>query len=365
MSEIAAAADFDIVRYANCWEDADVLVDALAPSARRGRVLSIASAGDNVLALLTQAPELVVAIDLSAPQLACLELRIAAFKTLEYAELIAFLGLIECPDRVATYRLLRRSLSSNARAFWDGRTHLIENGVIHHGKFERYFELFRQLLPLIHRGQRVAQLLEAKSIEQRHRFFAEQWNTRLWRMVAKVFFSRRLMGWLGRDPSFFEHVQGSVADRVLDRAEHAVTTLDTSDNPYLRYILTGNFGQSVPLYLRRERFQQIREGLDRIHLVKGELQSISANRFGPFDAFNLSDVFEYMDEAVFADCADWLAGVSTERASFVYWNMLVPRKLPSIMPGVFVNDAKLSDELHRRDKAFFYDALYVDRRRAA
>ena len=39
-------AAFDFVRYANCWEDADVLCEALR--ARPGiRALSIASAGDN------------------------------------------------------------------------------------------------------------------------------------------------------------------------------------------------------------------------------------------------------------------------------------------------------------------------------
>jgi S-adenosylmethionine-diacylglycerol 3-amino-3-carboxypropyl transferase len=363
MSGVAELASFDIVRYANCWEDAEVLVDALAPHARGGRVLSIASAGDNVLALLTQKPELVVAVDLSAPQLACLELRIAGFRTLEYSELLAFLGLAESANRFATYRLLRRSLSNESRAFLDQHRPLIEKGIIHHGKFERYFRLFRQLLPLIHGGKRVAQLLEAKSVEQRQQFFDEQWNTWAWRMAAKVFFSRRIIGCLGRDPSFFEHVDGPVADRVLKRAEYALTALDTSTNPYLRYILTGNFGESLPLYLRRERFQEIRDGLDRVHLVQGDLESVSARRFGTFDAFNLSDIFEYMDESTFAACAGWLAETASEGAALVYWNMLVPRSLSSILPQAFVNDGERSRELHRRDKAFFYDALLLDRRR--
>ena len=183
-------------------------------------------------------------------------------------------------------------------------------------------------------------------------------------MVSRVFFCRRIIGCLGRDPSFFEHVDGPVAKRVLKRAEYALTALDTSTNPYLRYILTGNFGESLPLYLRRERFQEIREGLDRVHLIQGDLESVSVRRFGTFDAFNLSDIFEYMDESTFAACAGWLAEAATESAALVYWNMLVPRSLSSILPQAFVNDGERSRELHRRDKAFFYDALLVDRRRA-
>ncbi len=48
--------DARVIRYGSVWEDADVLCEALAPVAPGGRLLSIASAGDNVLALLTLDP---------------------------------------------------------------------------------------------------------------------------------------------------------------------------------------------------------------------------------------------------------------------------------------------------------------------
>src|SRR5436305_1783008 len=63
-SEVAAKADFSGVRYAQCWEDADILVEGL--EVQPGDVcLSIASAGDNSLALLTRNPSRVIALDLS------------------------------------------------------------------------------------------------------------------------------------------------------------------------------------------------------------------------------------------------------------------------------------------------------------
>ena len=55
------------------------------------RVLSIASAGDNTLALLAEGAE-VVAADLSRAQLACLELRCAAFRQLTYDRSIGVSG---------------------------------------------------------------------------------------------------------------------------------------------------------------------------------------------------------------------------------------------------------------------------------
>ena len=66
-SEAAARADFSQIRYAQCWEDADVLLEAL--DIEPGEVcLSIGSAGDNTLALLTRQPERVIAIDLNPVQ---------------------------------------------------------------------------------------------------------------------------------------------------------------------------------------------------------------------------------------------------------------------------------------------------------
>ncbi len=52
-TDIAKRASFDIIRYAQVWEDADILVAALRPKAS-DTVVSIASAGDNALALLAE-----------------------------------------------------------------------------------------------------------------------------------------------------------------------------------------------------------------------------------------------------------------------------------------------------------------------
>jgi len=74
------ASPFTILRYAQCWEDADILVDGL--DVQPGDTcLSIASAGDNTLSLLTRAPARVIAIDLNPTQIAALELRVAAYRT--------------------------------------------------------------------------------------------------------------------------------------------------------------------------------------------------------------------------------------------------------------------------------------------
>lgn len=358
-AEISAKASFEFIRYASVWEDADILCDALAPVAQGGRLLSIASSGDNALALLTLDPKEVVAADLSAAQLACVELRMAAFRHLDHEALLAFLGVTQCSERPATYQKLRDDLSSSAAAFWDAHPEPIYNGIIHAGKFERYLRTFgKKILPLIHAKWKRNALLFPRNTDEQINFYDQHWNTWLWRAFFKVFFSRTFMGLLGRDPAFFDHVQGSVADKILARTRHAMTQLPTFSNPYLVYILTGNYMSSaLPRYLRPEHKDAITARLDKLTLYQGPIQEASSGRF---DGFNLSDIFEYMSDKEFTQCYGTLLQRANPLARLAYWNMLVPRQAPlQYLERVQTLD-QLSRGLHFHDKAWFYQAFRVE-----
>jgi S-adenosylmethionine-diacylglycerol 3-amino-3-carboxypropyl transferase len=353
-------ADFGIIRYANCWEDPDVLCAALQPAPGK-RMLSIASAGDNSLALLAAGCE-VVAADLSPAQLACVELRTAAFRTLEYEETLAFLGVTESSQRSRTYQTLAGGLSARARTYWDLHGELISSGVIHAGKFEDYFRKFRcRVLPLVHGRVKVRQLLAEKPPEARRDFYDRRWNTWRWRLLFRVFFSRFVMGRLGRDPEFFRYVAGSVADRILERTEYALTALPTHSNPYLTYILTGNYGTALPRYLRREHYEDIRNGLDRLTLFQGSVEGAAA-RYGTrgFDGFNLSDIFEYLDEQTCHSIFENLLAVSNPGARLAYWNMLVPRERPPTLADRIRPLHEVATEQFAKDLAFFYSRFVVE-----
>lgn len=360
-TEAAARADFSRIRYAQCWEDADVLLEAL--DVRPGDAcLSIASAGDNTLSLLTRAPASVVAVDLSPAQLACLALRVAAYRVLEHGELLELMGSRPSDRRPALYARCRAALDADARAFWDARGLLIAAGIGAAGKFEHYFAIFRRyILPLIHRRRTVERLLSGGDLDARRAFYQRYWDTRRWRLLFRVFFSRAVMGRLGRDPAFFAHVEGSVAERILERSRHALTELDPSENPYLHWILTGRHGDALPHALRAETFDLIRRNLDRLTWRCASLEQLLAgdeNR--RFDRFNLSDIFEYMSEPAYEGLLRRLVAHARPGGRLVYWNMLVPRSRPASLGERLIPREELAQRLHRRDKAFFYSRLVVE-----
>ncbi|MET3924246.1 DUF3419 family protein [Devosia sp. 2618] len=359
-ADIAGRARFDAIRYAQLWEDADVLVAALdtAPGAT---LVSIASAGDNALAMLLLDPKRVVAIDLSPAQIACLSIRMAGYRTLDHGGFIDLMGSRQSARRGELFDAIVRQVSAEDQAFWASRRDdVIRYGLGGVGKFENYFRLFRRyILPLAQSRSTIEEVFVAKPRAERAAFFDRRWNNWRWRLALKVFFSNLVMGRLGRDPAFFDHVEGSLSDHVARQLRHAGVDLDPAENPYLHWILKGNHGAALPLAWRAEHFATIRDRLDRLDLRCGALEAFVATG-EKADGFNLSDIFEYMDDGVFASVYSSILDAARPGARLVYWNMMVPRRVPTALAARVEQLEAVEVEGKAADKAFFYSDFVVE-----
>ena len=173
--------------------------------------------------------------------------------------------------------------------------------------------------------------------------------------------SRLVMGRLGRDASFFEYVEAPIAHRLLQRVQHALVELEPADNPYLQWILTGRHTTALPLALREENFETIRNNLDRL-----EWQCRSAEDYlagaatGTIDRFNMSDIFEYMSSENYHALLEQLIEAGKAGGRIAYWNTFVDRRRPSHMQDRLHSLDELAQRLHLSDKAFFYDRFVVE-----
>jgi len=360
-SEVATRARFSGIRYAQCWEDADVLLEALA--IRDGdRCLSIGSGGDNTLSMLACAPGDVLAVDLSPAQVACLELKAAGFRVLQHAALLELAGIAPSARRRDLYRQVRAALSPPSREYWDAHVSLIERGLAAAGKFEGYFALFRRwVLPLIHSRSRVAELFAPRDQAGRRAFYAHRWNNCRWRALFRLFFSRPVMGRLGRDPAFFDYVEGDVATPLLRRAEHGFVDLDPSCNPYLQWIAFGRYVTALPHVWRRENFEPIRNHVDRLRMEVASIEAaLAAAADRSIDRFNLSDIFEYISPAGCETAFDDIARCGRRGGRVAYWNMLAPRRRPQRLAARLQTQDELSARLHERAMTIFYGGFFVD-----
>jgi S-adenosylmethionine-diacylglycerol 3-amino-3-carboxypropyl transferase len=211
----------------------------------------------------------------------------------------------------------------------------------------------------VHDRATIAALLQPATHAEREFFMRKSWNTWRWRALLAVFFSRFTMGRLGRDPAFFDHVHGSVAAHVARRTVHALVDTDPSANPYLHWILTGTHGKALPLALRPEHFETIRDRLERIDVRRATLETfLSAEERA--DGFNLSDIFEYMTADTFAPVYRSIVDAANPGARLVYWNMMVPRRAPPPAAARVRRLSAIEERCKAMDKAFFYSDFVVE-----
>ena len=353
---IQSRASFDFVRYANCWEDPELLLKSVDLDGKC--CASIASGGDNSFALLLGDAKEVVAFDLNGSQIDLCRLKQEAIRRLDHDAFLEFLGFRPSMRRLETYRSqLRPFLSEN---YYDVHPELIERGVIHTGKFEHYFQIFRKrLLPFVHSRRTVEELLREKSPGEQLSFYHEKWDTWRFKLIYRLFFNRWMMGRLGRDPEFFRYVEPKVISQSLkQRTDYALSCLPTHSNPFLHYIMTGGYGDALPLYARKDNFAVLKTKMDRISFYCANLNELR----GQYDFFNLSDIFEYMNPELFRETAMDVVRLAAPKAVVSYYNMMVPRDLAKILPQHFSPLSEKAEQLFKNNLAFFYSTYHLDER---
>jgi len=357
------------VRYAQSWEDPEVLGKALA-IAPDDDVVSIASGGDNTFALLLDSPSSLAAVDSNPAQIFLVELKKTAIEHLSYDEFIAFIGVSRCRNRKKIFSGLRPFLSRAARAYWDGSLAAIRRGVIHCGKFENYFRIFRRfILPLIHCRATIVRLLGLRSLDEQGAFFHDVWDSAGWRGLFRVFFGKFLLGRLGRDPSYFRYVTvDKVAELLLQRSAHGLTDVPVRDNYFLEYMLTGRYGRdaSLPPYLRPENYDRLKENIGRMRLVRSTLdeylQSLPPDSISKFC---LSDIYEYMSDEEMESSLKLISRVSRPGARMAFWTLFIPRRIPAALDGQFADWSLSYERLFSQSRAFFYGSFCLWSRRSS
>lgn len=358
MNNLSQDVRFDLIRYANCWEDAYLLMEACSPMTN-DRVLSIASAGDNSFSFLHYDVQKVTAVDISLDQIYLCEIKKSGIRNLARTEFLEFIGVAPSNDRWNIYlNRIRPELTDEIHQWVIHHKSKIHEGIIFMGKFERYFSLFRNyIMPFIHNKQTISELFRMKSTTEQHEFYHTKWNTWLWKKVFYIFFSKLIMGKYGRDPQFLIHVGlPSVAEYIFNKAELELSSCNAQHNFMLDFIFNGNYTNAFPLYLTEAAYPKIQANIDRIEFKQVYIDEYAISQNIKFDIFNLSNIFEYMDIRNFNKCVTSLISSCNHNARLAYWNLMVPRKIHAL-------DQYQSNEINlsnlKQDYGFFYDKLYL------
>ena len=362
--------DFSLIRYSQCWEDTEILLESLDIN-EKDVCFGILSAGDNVFSMLAENPEKVVALDISFPQIALAKLKREIFKSFSYKEMLEFIGVKISSKRIEMYEKIKVNLEEDVKNYWDFNKEAIENGIIHIGKFEKFFKIFREkILPFVHNKKRIEKLLEKKSRQERIEYYDRHWNNFRWKLMFKLFFSKYIVGKLGRDKEFFRYAEKNISEEMKERSRYALCELPPHENPYICYILTGNYRlEHLPYFLREENFENIKKNLHKLEIVQNSVEEYLDGIDFKINKFNLSDIFEYMSLENYRRLMKKIYDNADNNAILTYWNLIVERnssKLESVeekrnIKNNFQRLEKFDKRLHEKDKTFFYTDFVVEK----
>lgn len=372
--------DFSLIRYSQCWEDTEVLLESLDIQ-ENDICFGILSAGDNVFSMLAENPKKVVALDISFPQIALAKLKKEVFNSLSYEEMLEFTGVMKSDKRVKIYDRIRENLDKEVKEYWDFNKDAIEKGIIHTGKFEKFFKIFREkILPFVHSKKRIEKLLEKKSRQERIEYYDKYWNNFRWKLMFKLFFSKYIVGKLGRDKEFFRYAEKNISEEMKERSRYALCEQNPYENPYINYILTGNYRKDcLPYFLRKENFDKIRKNLHKVEILQSSVEEYLDQIDFKIDKFNLSDIFEYMSAENYSKLMGKIYDNAEDNALLAYWNLIVERnsekldykktdneiavtgKETNVNGKKYERMKELDRKLHEKDMTFFYTDFVVEK----
>ena len=350
--------------YSCVWED-HRLVEQGLDIGPEDDLLTICSAGCNVLNLLLQQPRRVVAVDLNFAQAAQLHLKVAAARSLSWHQFVDLLGVGEAADREALYRRVRPALAAELRQYWDHHLELLEPGLLHAGALERHFDRFRRecLEPRV--GTRnLRRFLELDDLSRQRAFFERFFANPRFREDFRRFFGRRGLSRSARRPEQFRFVpEQEISDVFFRRFEAACTRLPARSNLYLHFFLRSRYRdpEQGPPYLRRRNWDSLRHLLDRLEIVEAGLSHhLDQVPPGTYSKANLSDLCEYLPWHEHRRLLASLAARLRPGGRLVFWNLLVPRPVPPDLAPRLQSRSRLAARLHAEDRVWFYRSFHVE-----
>jgi len=304
----------------------------------------------------------VLAADINPAQNYLLELKLCAIQHFGYDLLLEFLGVHDSMKREELYHEISDKLADGAKHFWDDQQNAIRKGCIHSGKFEGYLQLFRKyFLPFVHSKKTTINLITPKALSEQKEFYGKKWDSYKWRLLFRIFFSKPVMQALGRSPEMFRFVgKDAIGEHYLYKTQKAFTNESLFDNPYVEYILRGNYFNSLPFYIRPETVQRLKSKTTKIDIRTGHIYDILGDLpDNSLSKYNLSDVFESLSEKETQEIFSEVFRTGENNARIVFWNNLVKRDVSKRLAPFFRREKDIEMQLRSKEKVFFYEDLKI------
>lgn len=348
------------INYSQCWEDANLLKNALQVK-KDDVIVSITSGGDNSLALLLSKPKKLFFVDKNPAQNYLAELKIKAPKVLSHEHYLELLGVNDSQFRLKYFEQIANELSSDTSSWFRQHSTIIENGVIHSGKFERYLNRFRKfLLPLVHSKQTISRFVNQDNLQDQVTFYEGTWNTWRWQLFFDLASNTSLLKKFARQVGT---VSGQLTKDTsyLKQLESLIYRSHLRDNHYIHYSLLGEYGDSCPEYLLQSSHTTFRDYDQDTYEFHSEdlLSFLKKTPDNSLTKFNLSDSFEFLIPGEALNVWREVIRTAKKGAVVVYWCNKIEHVPPHECEQNVIANSDLETELKEQDRLYFYRSVNI------
>ncbi|MDJ0931363.1 DUF3419 family protein [Breoghania sp.] len=374
--------------YPQIWEDPEVDMTALKlrPDSR---MVTIASGGCNVMSYLTADPAEIIAVDLNRAHVAFTQLKLAAVKNLpNHDTFYRFFGEVDEKANITAYkRFLKDRLDDTTRRYWEGcslsgwgrrRITLFSRDLYYHGLLGYFIGASHFIARLY--GIDPKDMLQVRSLDEQRTFF----DTAL----APIF-DKRLVRWaiskkmsfygLGIPPTQYEALAsaggGDMAGVLRQRLEKLACDFPMSENyfawqPFARGYAPKGEGEStgpagsLPPYLKRTHFEDIREWAGRVKVVNRSFtEQLAGEEDGSLDAYVLLDAQDWMTDAQLNALWSEITRTTRPGARVIFRTAAEPTLLPGRVAEETLSRWTYREEeslaLNARDRSSIYGGFHL------
>jgi S-adenosylmethionine-diacylglycerol 3-amino-3-carboxypropyl transferase len=348
------------INYSQCWEDVDLLKSALKVNSK-DVVLSITSGGDNSLALLLYKPKKLFLVDKNPVQNYLTELKLKGPKVLDHKEYLEMIGVAESKSRLKYFSMVSNQLSPEAASWFAQNEDLIECGLIHSGKFEKYLNKFRKsLLPLVHTKKTILEFVNHNNLQDQTNFYQSTWNTWRWRLFFSIASNASILKRFARQIGTMKDSEGRDAN-YHKRLEDLIYRSLLRSNYYMCYSLVGEYGGSYPDYLLKSSHEVFRNSDQSLCVFSSEdlLDFLNKTPDNTLTKFNLSDFFEFLKPEEVSKIWKEIVRTAKTDAVVAYWCNQFEQVPPQELEQHIVKNGNLEEELKKQDRLYFYRSFHI------
>jgi len=360
---------FNGLVYNQIWEDPAVDAQALRLGPQ-SRVLTISSAGCNVLNYLVHRPESITAVDLNVHHLSVTRLKLACMRALpDHEAMFRFWGEASDPRNVhAFHAIIAPTLDETTRRYWTKRDALgRERADMFATGFYRRSRLGR-LLSAIHRplraiGRDPERLIDLRDDDAARgegfdRMYGGLYDSLLLRMLSR---SPLSVFNLGIPPEQFRAMREEAGAGLMrtyrQRTRRLICDWSLNDNYFAWQALGRRYDtqrrEAVPPYLKPEHREVIRAGLDRVRTeLTSTVDALSRAEPGAFNALVFLDSQDWMTPAMIERQWREIARVAPPGSRIIFRTAAAASPIETALPP----DLLARFEYHREESARLYRA---------